>query len=157
MTRDLPGPLVRINGALNAQGYKSIIENQLLPFSNANMPNGWALYQDNAPCHKSQLLMGRVVRLASGGRARLPGFFAAHRVELIKAPPYSPDLNVIEHLWAHLKTKIKGRSFNSKVELWFVIRNMWRQIFPTILRDLVLSMPRRIKAVINANGGPTKY
>lgn len=157
MNRSVSGPLVFINGNLDAQRYKSIIENNLLPFANTNMPQGWALYQDNAPCHKSQLLMGRVVRLANGGKVRLPGFFAAHRVELIKAPPYSPDLNVIEHLWAHLKAKLKGRRFNSKVDAYFFIRNVWRQLSLGILRDLVDSMPRRIKAVIVAKGGPTKY
>ena len=128
-----------------------------MPIANAQMPQGWSLYQDNAPCHKSQLLIGRVFQLANGGRARLPGFFRAHRINFINAPPYSPDLNVIEHLWAHLKAKLKGRKFNSKADAWFFIRNVWQHISSTILRDLVNSMPARIRAVITAKGGPTKY
>ncbi|CAJ0947866.1 unnamed protein product, partial [Mesorhabditis belari] len=101
--------------------------------------------------------MGRTVRLANGGRAHLPGWFRANRVQLVSAPPYSPDLNVIEHLWAFIKTKLKGRRFNSKADLWYFVRRVWATIAPQILRDLVDSMPRRLQAVIAAKGGPTKY
>ena len=87
----------------------------------------------------------------------MPGWFAENRVKLVKAPPYSPDLNVIEHLWAFVKSKLKEKRFGSKVELWYYIRRLWTTIGPQILRDLVDSMPRRIKAVIAAKGGPTKY
>lgn len=146
-----------LNSTLKGQKYISILENHLLPFATTKMPPGWLLYQDNAPCHKSHLLMGRVVQLANGGRARVPGWFSKNRVELVKAPPYSPDLNIIEHLWAYVKSKLRGQRFGSKVELWYYIRNTWRQISPTILRDLVESMPRRVQAVIAANGGPTRY
>ena len=94
MSRNSPGPLVLLNSTLNAEGYKSVLQNHLLPFSIAKMGPGWLLYQDNAPSHKSQLLMGRVVTLANGGKARLPGWFKANRVQLISAPPYSPDLSI---------------------------------------------------------------
>ncbi|CAJ0963449.1 unnamed protein product, partial [Mesorhabditis belari] len=157
MSRNSLGPLVLLNLTLNAQRYKTILENDLLPFSTANMGQGWLLYQDNAPCHKSQLLMGRRVRLANGGTALVPGWFKVNRVQLVSASPYSPDLNVIENIWAFVKSKLKGKLFGSKVELWYFIRRVWTTIGPQILRDLVDSMSRRIQAVIAARGGPTKY
>lgn len=157
MTRNSPGPLVLLNSTLDARRYKNILKNHLLPFSTAKMGQGWLLYQDNAPCHKSKLLMGRVVRLANGGRARLPGWFRSNGVQLVSAPPYSPDLNVIEHLWAYVKSQLKGKRFGSKVELWYYIRNAWQQVSPQILHALVDSMPRRIQEVIKARGGPTKF
>ena len=87
----------------------------------------------------------------------LPGWFADNRVKLVAAPPYSPDLNVIEHLWSHIKGKLKGKRFATKIDLWYFVRSEWRKISLQILKDLVDSMPRRIQAVIQAKGGPTKY
>ncbi|CAJ0953455.1 unnamed protein product, partial [Mesorhabditis belari] len=141
MTRSSPGPLVLLNSTLDVQRYKAILENDLLPFATTKIGQGWLLYQDNAPCHK----------------ARLPGWFRSNGIQLVSAPPYSPDLNVIEHLWAFLKLKLKGKRFNTKIELWYFIRHVWKKISPQILQDLVDSMPRRIQAIISSKGGPTKY
>ncbi|CAJ0924945.1 unnamed protein product, partial [Mesorhabditis belari] len=139
MFRNSLGPLVLLNLTLNAQRHKTILENDL-------RPQIWA-----------KLLMGRRVRLANGGTALVPGWFKANRVQVVSAPPYSPDLNVIENLWAFVKSKLKGKPFGSKVELWYLIRRVWATIGPQILRDLADSMPRRIQAVIAVRGGPTKY
>ncbi|KAJ6642598.1 Transposable element Tcb2 transposase [Pseudolycoriella hygida] len=70
-------------------------------------------------------------------------WFSAHpELELIRAPVNSPDLNPIENTWAMV---VKG----------------WETIYPrnkTRLEEkLYASMPHRMQAVIDANGGPTKY
>ena len=50
--------------------------------------------QDNAPIHTT-----KKVRL----------WFEMHRVEVMEWPPYSPDLNLIKHLWYRLKELVFKR------------------------------------------------
>ena len=151
------GPLEMINSTMDSKQYMRILERRLLPFASKTLPQRWLYYQDNSPVHTSRLMMGSVVRLSNGGRVRFPGWFAINGVSLIKTPPFSPDLNVIENLWSIVKTKLREKHFASKVELWYYVRRLWTTMDPTILRNIVDSMPKRIQAVISAKGGPSKY
>ncbi|CAJ0951291.1 unnamed protein product, partial [Mesorhabditis belari] len=83
------------------------------------------------------------------------GWFAANRVKLINPPPYSPDLNPIEHLWSFVKSRLKGKKFDSKAALWVHIQRLWATIRPSLLKNLVDSMPNRLNEVMKAKGGPT--
>ena len=157
MTRNVVGPLEMINSTMKSERYMGILEQRLLPFASKTLPQGWLYYQDNSPVHTSRLMMGSVGRLSNGGRVRFPGWFAINGVSLIKTPPFSPDLNVIENLWSIVKTKLREKHFASKVELWYYLRLVWNQIGSSVLHNLVDSMPRRIKKVIQAKGGPIDY
>lgn len=54
---------------------------------------GMVVIMDNAPWHKGNDLKNLIE--STGAR-------------LIKLPPYSPDLNPIEHAWANLKHYVKS-------------------------------------------------
>jgi transposase len=74
-------------------------------------------------------------------------------------PPYSPDLSPIENLWAILKAKVHSEATTSKEELLARMWVIWNED-PAIKRacsSLIESMPRRVLACIEANGGPIKY
>ena len=81
-------------------------------------------------------------------------------------PPYSPDLNPIENLWTLLKQKI----YQIRPDLLHMPNNdatidilvdtaeqAWQELDLTILENLSESMPRRVQAIIDANGWYTKY
>ena len=82
-------------------------------------------------------------------------------------PPYSPDLNPIEHVWRKLKTLFGQRHqdirFSTqgdnaiKASLKEVVPKLWDDIDSSFLQGLVDSMPRRISACIEAKGYYTKY
>ena len=74
-------------------------------------------------------------------------------------PAQSPDLNLIEHLWQHLKTKLGENEESPKevTELWERVEKEWECIDAAVCQNLIESMPRRIRAVIRAKGGHTKY
>ena len=148
------GPLEMINSTMDSKQYMRILERRLLPFASKTLPQGWLYYQDNSPVHTSKLIMGYVGRLSNGA---FPGWFAINGVSLIKTPPFSPDLNVIENLWSIVKTKLREKHFTSKIELWYYLRLVWNRIESSVLHNLVDSMPRRIKKVIQAKGGPIDY
>ena len=83
-------------------------------------------------------------------------------IDLLKLPPYSPDLKPIEHLWYRLKQKVyevrpdieKVREDVHRVRdaLWDVLERAWHLIEEDSLGDLVESMPRRVAAAIRAGG-----
>lgn len=71
----------------------------------------------------------------------------------------SPDLNLIEALWADKKTEL-GESFG-KVPyfevLKVVLNNGWDNIGVDGLDSLIRSMPRSLETVIAAGGNATPY
>ena len=66
------------------------------------------------------------------------------------------DLNPIEHLWKMLKDAVHQHNVSSVEEAWEVCKTEWEKLVPQC-RILVSSMPRRVEAVIEKNGGATKY
>ncbi len=85
---------------------------------------------------------------------------------VIAWPPYFPDLNPIEHLWfptkegayPHTDTilELVGEE-NQKRLLGAEAVAAWDRIPNTRVKSLVQSMPRRVKAIIKAAGGHTRY
>ncbi len=69
----------------------------------------------------------------------------------------SPDLNPIEHMWGILKQKVEKHHVSNIQQLCDVIMEEWKRMPATTCAALVNSMPRRIKAVLDNNGAPTKY
>ena len=85
---------------------------------------------------------------------------------MIDWPPYSPDLNPIEHLWAQLKQWINdnhpelsemGKSEAAYQALFLAIREGWDAIAPIAIEKLVKSMDDRVNAVILAKGWYTRF
>jgi transposase len=79
-------------------------------------------------------------------------------------PAFSPDLNPIEAVWKKMKDWIelhhpdlpagKQRTYNQLRE---IVREAWESITTEDLRELIESMRARCQAVIDAEGGHTKY
>ena len=72
-------------------------------------------------------------------------------------PSISPDLNPIEHLWGILKRKVEVRKVSNIRQLRDVVMEEWKNIPVATSEALVNSMPRRVKAVLDNDGGHTKY
>ncbi len=78
---------------------------------------------------------------------------------LLKWPPQSPDLNPIEHLWDVVEREIRIMDVQpaNLQQLRDAIMSIWTKISEECFQNLVESMPHRIKAVLKAKGGPTRY
>ena len=98
--------------------------------------------QDNDPKHSAESTME---------------YFKKNKISKLECPSQSPDLNPIEHLWEHIGRVIRKQSFVEILGLKSKIKEVWYQISTNVTANLVSSMKRRLKAVIKANGGPTKY
>lgn len=81
-------------------------------------------------------------------------------------PPYSPDLNPIENLWALLKAAIyklrpelidMANNDETKQILVETAQIAWSQIDLNHLQHLSETMPHRVEAIIASDGWYTKY
>ncbi len=68
----------------------------------------------------------------------------------------SPDLNHIEPMWGILKRKVEKHHVSNIQQLRDVIME-WKRMPAITCAALLNSIPRRIKAVLDSNGAPTKY
>ncbi len=78
------------------------------------------------------------------------------KMMVMEWPSMSPDLNPIEHMWGILKQKVEKHHVSNIQQLRDVIMEEKRMPATTCAAP-VNSMPRRIKAVLDINGAPTKY
>ena len=85
----------------------------------------------------------------------------------MEIPPYSPDLNPIEHVWSLVKDKLqkhypelylmKGSENEIKEAIEEAITYCQELLNPKIFDSLAGSMVDRIEAIIKADGWYTKY
>ncbi|GET52987.1 IS630 family transposase [Rhizophagus irregularis DAOM 181602=DAOM 197198] len=99
---------------------------------------------DNAPIHTA-----RVVK----------SWEEENEVNSLPWPAQSPDLNPIEHLWDELERQVRAHKPlpKNRENLWEILQEEWLNIEADKYQNLISSMPRRISAVINSKGYPTKY
>ena len=71
-------------------------------------------------------------------------------------PSMSPDLNPIEHLWDVLKWMVEEHKVSNIHQLCDVIMEEGKRTPAATSEALVTSMPKRVKAVLENNGGHTK-
>jgi transposase len=139
------GPLVQVSGSITGSVYMNLLENTFLPFYDSLGNNLEYIFQDdNAPVHRA-----RIVKQWKEDNS----------VSDFPWPAQSPDLNPIEHLWDVLERKVRAHKPHPKNlnELMEVLLEEWGKIEPEVLTNLVESMPRRVQAVIDSHGNPTRY
>ena len=78
-------------------------------------------------------------------------------ISCLEFPPYSPDLNPIENLWAVLQREVEKLPGSTVEELQDAVAEVWKNASKPLMERLVESMPRRMAAVLHANGSHTKY
>ncbi|CEG76926.1 hypothetical protein RMATCC62417_11752 [Rhizopus microsporus] len=102
------------------------------------------LMKDGTPIHR--------VKIAAEWRE-------AKGIKKMSWPAQSPDLNPIENLWSIMKKRVNAVYPYTKSQqvVEVVLESVWREFTPEAINKLIDSMPRRVKDVIEARGGPTKY
>jgi len=160
------GPLIVCDeGGIGADEYEDIIYDGLFSLINDILQppddpetiriadeNTYVFMQDNAPCHKSHDVLE---------------FLHEHHVPVMKWPAQSPDLNPIENLWTELKARFHKRflelfnhpskSLEARYRYGEILQEVWYSQGMELVGALISSMPRRCQAVIEAQGGWTKY
>jgi hypothetical protein len=151
MTWEGPGFLVKISGGLDADLYINILKEDLMDtLRDYQMDkNRFILQQDNDPRHTAQKTMRYLKSIG----------ITVNSGRLLPWPAQSPDLNPIEHLWQELNNRLGRYSEPPKGvnELWDRMKREWYSIDKEFCRNLIRSMPARIRAVVRAKGWHTSY
>jgi len=135
---------------INSEKYNAIILNNIQAFLQANEGRGYIWMQDNAPSHRSRYTKASLQRRG---------------IPYIRWPRYSPDLNLIEHVWNWMKNYIQQHYYVTYYDctriplerLRAIIWEAWEAVPDSFIENLLNSWWRRCQAVIDAKGGPTKY
>ena len=140
------GRLYRINGRMDSTKYISILQEAYLgTLEDLHTSRKNFIFQaDNDPKHTSKVAQA---------------WLKENHISTLNWPASSPDMNILENLWAHLDDCIWAhpKKLSNTTELWEVLQEEWKQISPEYVRKLYESLPRRVEEVCNAKGGNTKY
>ena len=131
----------------SANSYIDVLDQNLTEFYKP----GLIFMQDNAPIHTTH-------------KVRL--WFENHRIEVMEWPPYSPNLNPIEHLWYRLKELLYnrhpelfdlGKDDEVREAMIKALMEVWREVKRQLMDDLIDSMTTRVNAVLEAKGWYTRF
>lgn len=135
------GLLIECSNKMNSEEYLSVLNTasiQLLP------QFGLTFQQDNAPIHKTKSIMS---------------FFVDNNIQTLEWPSNSPDLNIIENIWAIIKQKInkKNPPLSSIAQLRNFVNQSWSEIEKMTVKRLYSSIPGRLEACIKSKGYATRF
>ena len=135
------GELYFIEGNMNSKMYCEILQQSMIP--SLQKLDSRAMFQhDNDPKHTSKTTIALLKRLW---------------VKVMDWASMSPDMNPIEHLWGILKRKVEVCKVSNNCHFRDVVMEEWKSIPVATCEALVNSMPRRVKTVLDNDGGYTKY
>ena len=140
------GYACKIDGRMDAELYTKILDEDFrasVEYYGKSLKD-IIFQQDGDPKHRSKMAKN---------------WLKTNGVTVLKWPAQSPDINPIEHLWDHLKKKLKEYPHPPEgiLELWERVEKEWEKILKEVCQNLIESMPRRVAAVLKAKGSYTKY
>jgi hypothetical protein len=131
---------------MNAIQYCNILSESLLGSldDRSLQPSDIIYQQDGDPKHTSRLAQK---------------WFRDNGFDLLPWAPSSPDMSPIEHAWDLLDRRVRARNPlpTNLNQLWDALVEEWENLDLDTIRNLYGSMPRRVAALQEANGGYTKY
>jgi hypothetical protein len=132
--------------------YQEVVSKTFLPegkilFASQSL-SVWTLQQDNDPTHKkaSAAALQEWNRENNSAISILPNW-----------PPNSPDLNLIENVWAEVQRQVNDIKCCKLEDFKAVVTTTFKNLKQETINNLFSSMKTRIDTCIELQGGKTKY
>ena len=143
-----------VNSHLSGAEYKKVLKTKLLPSINKYWPQGGdgqlCFMQDNAPWHTARVAQEYLDSLAD-----------SRYFNIMDWPAHSPDLNVLENVWAALKRHLRRFPIPPSLDALRALMLEQVPIFNVKNRDLFTnlyaSLPKRMELVVKAQGAGIRY
>lgn len=147
ITKGGVGELCEISRGMNSAEYTSILDDFLLPSIDITYGDSAAEFtfqQDNARMHTSY---------------HTRAWFQAHpEVRCMEWPVKSPDLNLIENVWAKMVWQWSDGGFANRHDIFLEAEDRWNSLRGTdYIDNLYNSMTKRMNEVINNGGNWCSY
>lgn len=138
------GSLYVVDGIMNAEKYRKVFEDHLLPsIPSLSTEYGEFIYQqDGATCHTAKSTMA---------------WLDEKQIPVLAWPSGSPDLSPIETLWGRMKRHLQKNPCATKQALIDELFKIWGCITPEYCSGLVSTMTRRLKDVKIRKGDVTNW
>ena len=136
-------PLYRIPKSMTGLEYRAFLENRVYPDLRAKFDHDFIFQHDGDGSHTATAVVN---------------WLDEQEEEWIRDwPAQSPDLAIVENLWAIILQRLEGRKVTTAAGLWRALEEEWGNIDAKIWRKLGGSWRNRMQLVQAANGGPIKY
>jgi transposase len=109
-----------LDGPMTGEVFRAYIKQMLVP----SLAPGDVVVMDNLPAHK-----------VAGIREAI----AAAGASVLYLPPYSPDLNPIEQMFAKLKALLRGAAARTRDALWNTIGTLLDAFSPAERRNFIVN------------------
>lgn len=140
------GYIYLFNETMDAKLKRTILRENLVPSArlhyDVDAAESWWLLHDNDKKFKSNLVQAYLHNTG---------------VQVLDFPPYSPDINPMENLWALMAREVELFDCPTLEVLQDKVAEVWKGLSKKFMKKLVASMPRRLEAIIKAEGGHTDY
>lgn len=137
------GNLVKVQGIMKKEDYIRILdENVKESAEKLKLGQNWMYQQDNDPKHTAKVVKK---------------WFKDNDISVLEWPSQSPDLNPIENLWHHLKTRVMARKPTNLTQLEAFAKEEWANIPQETCKKLVDTYKNRLEAVIKNKGYAIDY
>ncbi len=133
-------------GGVTARSYLQLLKVQL-----PQLCGEWTMFvHDNAPIHSAGIIQD---------------YLKESGYKTMSWPPYSPDMNLIEHCWGPLKEKVHElvpdlldlSKAQAEERLGAVLPIAWQAIPRAHMDKLIAGMPKRVAAILEAEGWYTRF
>ena len=131
--------ICKVDGNIDSIKYQQILASHYIP----KHKRGQIFQQDGAPCHTS---------------VSTKTFLQQKKIKVLeKWPAQSPDMNIIEHVWAKMKEDTWKTKPKNLDDLWKACEAAFYAIPDAFINQLYESLPSRMSTVIQAKGSHSRY